>query len=106
MAQNLLFSPIRIGGMELPGRLVKSATTEARCTADGFVTGELIEYYEQIARGGTPLLITGNAYFNLYSNAGPRQLGAGRRSRDSWGVKTLWRHPRCSSPLSACVPAK
>jgi 2,4-dienoyl-CoA reductase-like NADH-dependent reductase (Old Yellow Enzyme family) len=71
----LLFTPIRIGKLELPGRLVKSATTETRCTPDGFVTDELIEHYEQIARGGTPLLITGNAYFNLYSNAGPRQLG-------------------------------
>jgi len=76
MTQNLLFAPIRIGKLELPGRLVKSATTETRCTEDGFVTDELIEYYEQMARGGTPLLITGNAYFNLYSCAGPRQLGA------------------------------
>jgi 2,4-dienoyl-CoA reductase-like NADH-dependent reductase (Old Yellow Enzyme family) len=74
----ILVTPIRIGSLELPGRLVKSATTEARCTEDGFVTDELIEYYEQIARGGTPLLITGNAYFNLYSQAAPRQLGADR----------------------------
>ena len=76
MTQDMLFTPIRIGTLELPGRLVKSATTETRCTDDGFVTDELIEYYEQIARGGTPLLITGNAYFNLYSKAGPRQLAA------------------------------
>jgi len=76
MAQDLLFSPVRIGGLELAGRLVKSATTETRCTDDGFVTDELIEYYEQIAQGGTPLLITGNAYFDLYSKAAPRQIGA------------------------------
>jgi len=76
VTQGLLFSPIRIGSLELPGRLVKSATTETRCTDDGFVTDELIEYYEQIARGGTPLLITGNAYFDLYSKAAPRQIGA------------------------------
>lgn len=76
MTQNLLFSPARIGTLELPGRLVKSATTETRCTDDGFVTDELIEYYEQIAQGGTPLLITGNAYFDLYSKAAPRQIGA------------------------------
>lgn len=76
MTQALLFTPIRIGPLELPGRLVKSATTESRCTRDGFVTDELIEYYERIAEGGTPLLITGNAYFDLYSCAGPRQIGA------------------------------
>lgn len=76
MAQNLLFTPIRIGSLELSGRLVKSATTETRCTDDGFVTDELIDYYDKIAQGGTPLLITGNAYFNLYSKAAPRQLAA------------------------------
>ena len=76
MTENLLFSPIRIGSLELSGRLVKSATTETRSSEDGFVTDELIEYYEQIARGGTPLLITGNAYFDLYSKAAPRQIGA------------------------------
>jgi 2,4-dienoyl-CoA reductase-like NADH-dependent reductase (Old Yellow Enzyme family) len=76
MTQNLLFTPIRIGGLELPGRFVKSATTETRCTDDGFVTDDLIDYYEKIAEGGTPLLITGNAYFNLYSKGAPRQLAA------------------------------
>jgi 2,4-dienoyl-CoA reductase-like NADH-dependent reductase (Old Yellow Enzyme family) len=76
MAQDLLFSPIRIGKLALAGRFVKSATTETRCTDDGFVTDELIDYYEKIAQGGTPLLITGNAYFDLYSKAAPRQLAA------------------------------
>jgi len=76
MTQNPLFAPIRIGTLELPGRFVKSATLETLCTDDGFVTDDLIEYYERIAQGGTPLLITGNAYFNLYSKAAPRQLAA------------------------------
>ncbi len=73
---SVLFTPIRIGSLTLPGRFAKSATLETRCTVDGFVTDALIEYYEQIARGGTPLLITGNAYFSLYSKAAPRQLAA------------------------------
>jgi 2,4-dienoyl-CoA reductase-like NADH-dependent reductase (Old Yellow Enzyme family) len=76
MPQGLLFTPIRIGTMEIAGRLIKSATLEARCTEDGFVTDGLVEYYEQIARGGTPLLITGNAYLDLFSQAVPRQLAA------------------------------
>jgi len=74
--QSPLFTPIRIGSLTLAGRFAKSATLETRCTDDGFVTDALIEYYEQIARGGTPLLITGNAYFSLYSKAAPRQLAA------------------------------
>jgi 2,4-dienoyl-CoA reductase-like NADH-dependent reductase (Old Yellow Enzyme family) len=74
--EGALFTPIRIGSLTLPGRLVKSATLETRCTDDGFVTDALVEYYEQIAKGGTPLLITGNAYFSLYSKAAPQQLAA------------------------------
>jgi len=76
MKENPLFTPIRIGTLELSGCFVKSATTETRCTDDGFVTDDLIEYYETIAQGGTPLLITGNAYFDLYSKGAPRQLAA------------------------------
>jgi 2,4-dienoyl-CoA reductase-like NADH-dependent reductase (Old Yellow Enzyme family) len=76
MAESPLFTPIRIGSLELAGRFAKSATTETRCTDDGFVTDDLIEYYERIAQGGTPLLITGNAYFSLYSKGTPRQLAA------------------------------
>lgn len=76
MAEGMLFSPIRIGRLEISGRFAKSATLEARCDDKGFVTDELVEYYEQIARGGTPLLITGNAYFDIYSQAVPRQLAA------------------------------
>jgi 2,4-dienoyl-CoA reductase-like NADH-dependent reductase (Old Yellow Enzyme family) len=71
---SVLFTPIRVGKLTLPGRFAKSATLETRCTDDGFVTDALVEYYEQIAKGGTPLLITGNAYFSLYSKAAPRQL--------------------------------
>lgn len=76
MHQSPLFEPIRIGKLEIPARLVKSATTETRCTEDGFVTEDLIRYYDQIAEGGTPLLITGNAYFDVFSKAAPRQLAA------------------------------
>ena len=73
---SLLFSPIRIGAIEVSGRLVKAATVEGCCTDDGFVTDELLEYYEQIAGGGTRLLITGATCFDLYSRMGPRQLNA------------------------------
>jgi 2,4-dienoyl-CoA reductase-like NADH-dependent reductase (Old Yellow Enzyme family) len=45
-----LFSPIRVGNLELPGRLFKSATTKGRCSEGCFVTDELIEYYEQIEK--------------------------------------------------------
>lgn len=71
-----LFTPIRIGRLELPGRLFKTATAETRATNDGFVTQEVIDFYLPIARGGTPLIITGNIYISLEAKSAPRQLGA------------------------------
>jgi len=71
---SLLFEPIKIGSLELTGRMVKSATVETKCTRDGFITDELIQYYEEIAQGGTPLIITGATSFNQYSRGVPFQI--------------------------------
>ncbi|MBW2498807.1 MAG: NADH:flavin oxidoreductase [Deltaproteobacteria bacterium] len=57
-----LFSPIRLGPLEAAGRIFKTATAETRASEDGDVTDELVEWYEWLARGGTPLIITGNLY--------------------------------------------
>lgn len=70
-----LFSPIRIGGLELPGRLFKTATAETRATEDGFVTPEVIDFYTPMAKAGTPLIITGNLYISSQAKSAPRQLG-------------------------------
>src|SRR3546814_7247708 len=37
----LLFTPVSIGKLTLPGRLIKTATAETRASDDGFVTPEL-----------------------------------------------------------------
>jgi 2,4-dienoyl-CoA reductase-like NADH-dependent reductase (Old Yellow Enzyme family) len=54
-----LVRPLSIGGLVLPGRLFKSATAETRASVDGFVTDDLLNFYEPMARGGTPLIVTG-----------------------------------------------
>jgi len=69
-----LFSPVSIGTLKLQGRFLKSAMVETLCTNDGFVTDALIEHYREIARGGTPLIITGAASFNGYSRGVPYQI--------------------------------
>ena len=71
---NKLFTPITIGKLKLSGRVIKSAMVETLCTKDGFVTPKLIEHYQQIAQGGTPLIITGAANYNLYGRGVPYQL--------------------------------
>ncbi len=55
----LVFTPQKIGSVIIPNRLVRSATYESRATEDGFVTDELIKFYEELARGGAGLTITG-----------------------------------------------
>ncbi|HPR08131.1 MAG TPA: hypothetical protein PLI17_15985, partial [Denitromonas sp.] len=71
-----LFSPIRIGTLELAGRLFKTATAETRATPDGFVSDAVLDFYRPIARGGTPLIITGNIYISAQGKSAPVQLGA------------------------------
>ena len=58
----MLFAPRRIGAMTIPGRIIKTATTETMGTVDGFVTDELVAFYEPYAEAGTPLIVTGNFY--------------------------------------------
>lgn len=74
--QSVLFSPLRIGSLELPGRLFKTATAETRASPEGFVTGEVVEFYRLLAMGETPLIITGNLYVSRQGKSAPRQLGA------------------------------
>ena len=70
-----LFSPLSIGKLELPGRLIKTATSETRASADGYATEKHVEFYEPMARAGTPLIITGNIYTSLGGQSTPNQLG-------------------------------
>lgn len=56
---NVVFSPKKIGSVDIPNRLVRSATYESRATGDGFVTDEIIEFYKELAKGGIGLTITG-----------------------------------------------
>lgn len=70
-----LLRPLRIGRLTVPGRLYKSATSETRATDDGYVTDELLEFYEPMARAGTPLIVTGNLYVSGQAKSAGRQAG-------------------------------
>ena len=69
-----LFKSIKIGSLDIAGRFAKSATVETLCDKKGFVTPEYIQHYEELAQGGTPLLITGAASYNNFSRGVPFQL--------------------------------
>ncbi len=55
----LVFTPIKIGNIEIPNRLVRSATYHGMATEDGHVTDKLLDVYSKLAKGGIGLAITG-----------------------------------------------
>ncbi|MCJ7622485.1 MAG: NADH:flavin oxidoreductase [Anaerolineaceae bacterium] len=59
---NKLFEPGKIGTLELPNRLVRSATAERMATEDGYVTPKLKALYKELAEGGVGLIISGHMY--------------------------------------------
>lgn len=71
-----LFEPLRLGPIEAAGRVFKTATAETRASEDGFVTDELLNVYAQWARGGAPLIITGNLYVSPQGKSTHRMCGA------------------------------
>ena len=75
-AHSPIFEPLRIGSVVAAGRVFKTATAETRASEDGFVTDELVRVYEQWARGGTPLIITGNLYVSRQGKSTHRMCGA------------------------------
>ena len=53
-----LLEPIKIGNMELRNRVFLSAMAKYFCT-NGYIGREYVEYYRNIARGGTAMIIPG-----------------------------------------------
>ncbi len=74
--ESILFTPLVIGNLSITGRIIKTATSETRATADGFATQQQIDFYLPMAKGGVPLIITGNIYTSFDGKSTPLQMGA------------------------------
>lgn len=57
-----LFSPVRVGSLDLPNRIVFAATSSELADHEGFVTDDMVEYYVERARGGAGLLVVEATY--------------------------------------------
>jgi 2,4-dienoyl-CoA reductase-like NADH-dependent reductase (Old Yellow Enzyme family)/thioredoxin reductase len=57
-----LFSPARVGRLELPNRIVFAATSSELADGEGFVTEDMVEFYAERARGGAGLLVVEATY--------------------------------------------
>ena len=54
-----IFEPVEVGGLNLKNRLVRSATWEGIAASDGGIDDVAYSIYEELARGGVGLVITG-----------------------------------------------
>ncbi|KKM19273.1 hypothetical protein LCGC14_1657340, partial [marine sediment metagenome] len=61
MELKTLFSPKKIGNVQIKNRIVRSATFMHVAEKYGFVGERLLKMYEELATGGTGLIITGAA---------------------------------------------
>ncbi|MEK5442535.1 oxidoreductase [Fredinandcohnia sp. FSL W7-1320] len=71
-----ILQPIRIGNMTIKNRTFMSAMNENMCSMDGAPTDHQIAYYEERAKGGVGMVITGNAFVDDHnSQIASGQLG-------------------------------
>ena len=70
-----LFSPMKIGEVELSNRFINSATYEAMANETGEVSDELIKRYERLAKGGVGLCISGMMYVHASGRGYKNQTG-------------------------------
>ena len=67
--------PKKIGSLEIKNRFVRSATFEGMATEDGYVTDKHITLYEDLAKGGAGLIITGYSYVQESGQSFENQKG-------------------------------
>jgi 2,4-dienoyl-CoA reductase-like NADH-dependent reductase (Old Yellow Enzyme family) len=73
---DLMYStPKKIGSMEIKNRFVRSATFEGMATEDGCVTDKHVTLYENLAKGGAELIVTGYVYVQESGKSFEKQAG-------------------------------
>jgi 2,4-dienoyl-CoA reductase-like NADH-dependent reductase (Old Yellow Enzyme family) len=71
-----LFTPGKIGSLELPNRLVRSATAESMADdQDGRPKPQLRTFYRELAEGGVGLIVTGHMYVHPSGKARSEMTG-------------------------------
>ncbi len=81
-----LFSPGRLGTVELANRAIVSPMTRTSATVGGLATDTMVDYYTEFARGGWGLVMTEATYIDLkYSQGYSEQPGiANDAQQESW----------------------
>ncbi|MFX1326479.1 MAG: NADH:flavin oxidoreductase, partial [Promethearchaeota archaeon] len=74
MELKTLFSPKKIGTVEIKNRIVRSATFMFMAEKYGYVGERLLKMFEELAKGGTGLIITGAVAMDPSASGGPYQV--------------------------------
>ena len=53
-----VFEDIKLGGIQLKNRFIRSAAGSGVASSDGYVTEEVLKWYEEVSQGGAALIIT------------------------------------------------
>lgn len=69
-----LFSPEKIGNVQIKNRFIRSATFTRRAEKGGFVGDNLIKFYSELAKGGIGLIITGLIAMDPSGSVSPFQM--------------------------------
>lgn len=75
-----LFTPGRIGNLEIPNRIIKSPQTTATANQDGTITQRTVNHYRRLGEGGTGLVLMEYSYIDDdASKSIHAQVGISRR---------------------------
>ncbi len=66
-----LFSPIKIGTLELPNRIVYSPCGSTTASEEGYVTDRMLDLYHSYASGGAALVCVEDTHVNLIGGRPP-----------------------------------
>ena len=74
MGLKTLFSPEKIGNIKIKNRIVRSATFMHIAEKYGYIGDRYLKVYDELARGGTGLIITGAVAVDPTGTGGPYQV--------------------------------
>jgi 2,4-dienoyl-CoA reductase-like NADH-dependent reductase (Old Yellow Enzyme family) len=95
--ESIVFTPGRIGHLEIKNRLVRSSTFEHAATEKGEVSDTLLEIHRHLAQGGVGLILTGISWVHSAISAPPLMV---RADIDSFlpGLRKLVRSVHDAAP--------
>ena len=71
---SILFTPTKIGSLELKNRFVSSATVECMVSGENRLTDDYLNVYRRLSKGGVGLIIPGNYFVDRSGVAIPNNL--------------------------------